>query len=165
MTANVRREDEQACLDAGMDGFIAKPVRSEALRDALLRAATREGAAAAPVDPRVFGRLRALEGDAPGVLREIVDLYLSDTPARVESMRAAAARRDADTLAAIAHGLKGSSGYIGAREIELLCGEIIRHVHSGRAEAAFARIPALDAAVARAKDALTSASEQPAPSA
>ena len=37
LTAGVLREDRQACADAGMDDFVAKPIRLEALKDALRR--------------------------------------------------------------------------------------------------------------------------------
>jgi PAS domain S-box-containing protein len=98
MTANARIEDEASCLEAGMDGFIAKPVRAETLRDALAGIAANVGGRAVPLDPATFERLRALERDAPGVLKEIVDLYLDDTPGRVESLAAAASRGDVESL-------------------------------------------------------------------
>ena len=37
MTANIRPEDRQACLDAGMDDFIGKPVKNDAIVSALER--------------------------------------------------------------------------------------------------------------------------------
>ena len=35
MTANVAKEDRQACIDAGMDDYLAKPIRVDELTDAL----------------------------------------------------------------------------------------------------------------------------------
>ncbi|MBE0598069.1 MAG: response regulator [Desulfuromonadales bacterium] len=35
MTAHARKEDEQACISAGMDGFLAKPVRISAVVEAI----------------------------------------------------------------------------------------------------------------------------------
>jgi CheY-like chemotaxis protein len=37
LTANADAGAEQRCLDAGMDAYLAKPVRRSALRDALVR--------------------------------------------------------------------------------------------------------------------------------
>jgi signal transduction histidine kinase len=37
LTANVRAEDRAACLAAGMDDFVPKPIRSDALREVLAR--------------------------------------------------------------------------------------------------------------------------------
>ena len=37
MTAHAMNGDEQKCLDAGMDGYVTKPMRHEQLLDALLR--------------------------------------------------------------------------------------------------------------------------------
>jgi CheY-like chemotaxis protein len=38
MTANAMQEDRDACFDAGMDDYLAKPIRPEALAEALRRA-------------------------------------------------------------------------------------------------------------------------------
>jgi CheY-like chemotaxis protein len=36
LTANVFKTDQDACTDAGMDGFLGKPMDLKQLRDALL---------------------------------------------------------------------------------------------------------------------------------
>ena len=43
MTANAMIEDREACFAAGMDDYLAKPVRSEELADALGRVRTGAG--------------------------------------------------------------------------------------------------------------------------
>jgi HPt (histidine-containing phosphotransfer) domain-containing protein len=141
-----------------MDGFIGKPVRIEVLRNALDEAASREGAGVPALDAAAFDRLRVLERDAPGVLSEIVRLFLTDTPERIQSLRAAASRGDAETLGSLAHGLKGSSGYIGAREMELVCSEIERMARGGKTDAAMQRVGMLEGVLERTREALGRAS-------
>ncbi|MEO0325866.1 MAG: response regulator, partial [Myxococcota bacterium] len=46
LTANAMKEDEARCLAAGMDGFLAKPVRLQALREAIESVTARLRAAA-----------------------------------------------------------------------------------------------------------------------
>jgi CheY-like chemotaxis protein len=43
MTANAMLEDREACLEAGMDDYLAKPVRAEELATALGRVRPRQG--------------------------------------------------------------------------------------------------------------------------
>jgi CheY-like chemotaxis protein len=45
LTANVMTSDKQACLEAGMDDYLAKPLDLVHLRDALLRCVSRGGPA------------------------------------------------------------------------------------------------------------------------
>jgi HPt (histidine-containing phosphotransfer) domain-containing protein len=46
--------------------------------------------------------------------REVIALFLADTPPRLEAIANALAARDADALALAAHALKGSAANVGA---------------------------------------------------
>jgi DNA-binding response OmpR family regulator len=103
LTANAMVDDRVASLRAGMDGFLAKPIR-EAELEAVLA-----GAARAEVAPVVH-----------------------DSEAGVLSKMERAAR-DGDTrnLARLAHGLKGSSATLGASRFAALCADVENSAHHG----------------------------------
>ena len=77
------------------------------------------------LDATVIASLRALEEDGvPGLLGELVDLFLSDTPARMRNLEDALDGGDAAGVEAEAHALKSSCGNVGATALADLFKEI-----------------------------------------
>lgn len=67
------------------------------------------------IDPEAISNLRQLNPDDNGeFLREIVGIYLEDTPKRLGELKAALAAGDAATFIRAAHTIKGSSSNVGA---------------------------------------------------
>ena len=73
------------------------------------------------LDPEAISNLRALgdEGD-DSFLKDIIGIYLEDTPIRLADMRAAAARGDTALYTRSAHTIKGSSSNVGAMAVRAL---------------------------------------------
>lgn len=79
----------------------------------------------AAVNAKVIEELRALEeGGTPGLLRELIDLFLGEAENHLGRLRSSLAARDAQTFERAAHTLKGSSGNLGALEMSRICGEL-----------------------------------------
>jgi HPt (histidine-containing phosphotransfer) domain-containing protein len=80
-----------------------------------------ESPAAHVVNP---DRLREVAQGDEEFLRELIDLYLSDTPGQVEALARAVADQDPAGAAAAAHKLKSSCGNVGADGLVALCHEV-----------------------------------------
>jgi CheY-like chemotaxis protein/nitrogen-specific signal transduction histidine kinase len=126
LTATASRDSEAACRAAGMDGFALKPITPECLADQIARVcggaaapsavpAEAAGAEAGAIDPAALDKLDAALG--AGTAADIVAVFLSDVPARLDRMHALAARGAADSLAREAHALAGSAGTLGLRAL------------------------------------------------
>jgi HPt (histidine-containing phosphotransfer) domain-containing protein len=66
------------------------------------------------LDPVVFGRLVALEADAPGFLAELVTEFESGIERRLAALHEAVPADDDDAIEFAAHSIRGSCGTIGA---------------------------------------------------
>ncbi len=67
------------------------------------------------IDPEAIASLRDLNPtDGGEFLREIVGIYIEDTPKRLEELRAGLASGDIASFARAAHTIKGSSANVGA---------------------------------------------------
>lgn len=175
LTAGARREDWERCLAAGMDDYVSKPVKMQHLLAVVARwtaeapASGANPSLSAPVegskgtgtdddllDLEQLDSLRELavdDGDPATVLRLVED-YSHDAATRVHELRGAVQRRDTAALSEAAHGLRGSSGTMGAKTVEALCAHLEAVGNQG-GSADIAAIDQLAAEVERATSALT----------
>jgi len=119
MTAHAMKGDRERCLAAGMDGYVAKPVRPQELAAAIdeLLFKAEEKREPEPADEVVFDREEALErvDNDKELLREIIALFEEECPQLLDAIRRAIAEKDGDALQHSAHTLKGSVGNFAAR--------------------------------------------------
>ena len=70
------------------------------------------------IDPEAIEGLRQLNPDDGGeFMREIVGIYIEDTPKRIDELRKTLAAGDAAGFARAAHTIKGSSSNVGAQAL------------------------------------------------
>ncbi|MET0560536.1 MAG: response regulator [Gaiellaceae bacterium] len=128
MTANAMPEDRAACFAAGMDDYVAKPIRPNELGEALSRTRpldstrTAGAEAGATLDATAIENLRDLGGEE--FLAEVIDTFLSDTPALVATLRTTYEDGDTEGLRRAAHTLKSNGQTFGAGRFAELCREL-----------------------------------------
>ena len=132
MTANAMQGDREKALGAGMDDYLAKPVRQDKLAEVLSRWVSRKpglearpdaenGVAASPnapnapeppLDEAVLAGLQDEGG--PDILRELAGMFLDDAPGRIGEIRSSLQDGDPGGVERAAHTLKGGAGSMGA---------------------------------------------------
>ncbi|MFM1945460.1 MAG: hypothetical protein RI897_4442 [Verrucomicrobiota bacterium] len=158
MTANALDGDREACIKAGMDDYISKPVKLPDLQSTLskTRRTRRQPAAEPPkntpttqdsnpaIDPEVFASLRALqEPGEPDPVAELSSLFLADTPARIQAIHQAANAGHASPIREAAHSLKGSASNFGAKTLASICAQIEKAAAQGDTSTAAKLLPDL----------------------
>jgi PAS domain S-box-containing protein len=141
MTANALPEDREACFAAGMNDYVAKPIRAEELVAALKRAkplATGKAGAAAvgyvSLDEGALGNLRDLGGDE--FLGEVIDAFLADAPAMIATLRSSLDEKGSEELRRAAHTLKSNGATLGAQEFAELCRTLEQQAKAGELDGA-----------------------------
>lgn len=106
-------------------------------------------------DPAALEALREVSPEDGGAfLRELVEIFLHDTPERMGEIGAALAAGDAPVLTRAAHSIKGSAGNFGAEQLAAISRAIETHAKAGDLAAIPALQPDLHAAFERLREAL-----------
>ncbi|HEY8931939.1 MAG TPA: Hpt domain-containing protein [Rariglobus sp.] len=108
------------------------------------------------IDPTAIENLRALSPDDGDVfLREIIGIFLEDTPRRVAELHASRASGDTLVFTRAAHSIKGSSSNVGASELRAVSEQLEHNARKhGLDEACDVMVAELEAAFIRARDEL-----------
>jgi len=149
----------QACLQAGMDDFIAKPFSLSTLRrkashwlstarqsdpvsverptiEAVQRPAMAASSASAkplPSSSVDLTRLQELaeEAGSPRIVEELSLIFVEDMERRLESLREAAAERGERKLLSVIHSVKGACGNFGALRMAALSEKMEKRIKRG----------------------------------
>jgi HPt (histidine-containing phosphotransfer) domain-containing protein len=107
------------------------------------------------LNPEAIQALRELSPDGDSeFLRELITIYLADTPKQVTQLEEALARQDTTLVVRSAHTIKGSSGNFGAVEFARLAQQIEAHGKANNLAAAAAALPEFKARYAEVVAAL-----------
>ena len=154
LTANAMQGDEQACRDAGMDGFLSKPYTLSALHATLTGWLANSDArpAAAPTDARQQSAgVRRASAEAPAINRRAIDTlqeldepgstalvtqlvtsFLQSAEGHLARIASALTTGDAKTAGQTAHTLKSSAANLGAEALAACYRKLEKSAREGR---------------------------------
>lgn len=141
-------EERERCLALGVEHVVFRPLDTMALAAVLAKAArpaspglSRAGASDVPaahddgvsvIDPSRLEDLAELATpDGTSLVASMVESFARRSVDRAQALRAAVASGDRDSVAAIAHELKGASGTIGAQRVMHSAADLEQRVRGG----------------------------------
>ncbi|MBS7808935.1 hybrid sensor histidine kinase/response regulator [Variovorax sp. PCZ-1] len=154
LTASVMEEDRQRCLDAGMIGFLPKPLRIDELSSGLsqyaradvdatnsiafsaedkpaiaekdIKKAPQNESEQALIDWTRLEQFKEFDDEELSMTREVMGLFIQDAPMRRDDIKNSLATTDPVLLSLRAHALKGAASNVGAIVLSDAC-SVLEH--------------------------------------
>jgi HPt (histidine-containing phosphotransfer) domain-containing protein len=161
MTANAMKEDMVLCREAGMDSFIAKPVKEEAVYKVInklgggvetasvyVNSAPKNGGLSCPdavaeftppnCDADVFNRMELMErlDNETSYLVRFLGMFIGTAETNLAELGVAIENGDTETVRIKAHTIKGASANIAAGTMKRIASEIEDAAKNGTIEGA-----------------------------
>ena len=152
MTAEAMSGDRERCLAAGMNDYVAKPIRVDELVGAIKRTPRRGSGNSdpaadvptdGPIDEAVLARLADGTGGDAGFVSDLIEQFVADTPGLVAAARAGLDAGDAEEVRRAAHTLKSNAATFGAHELAGRSRELEDAAKRGMLEDGSARVDAM----------------------
>jgi PAS domain S-box-containing protein len=187
-TANAMQDEREACLAAGMDAYLSKPIHVDELAAALSRCrphpplappapARQPGASSQPPSPKQPGpqglaftagivdsaaleRLVKITADDPGLLPALIDTFLTDVPRLVEDAKLGLQQGHSDDVRRAGHTLKSTAATFGATRFSELSRSLESLATSGTLDGAADLIARLEAEYQKVRIALETVRER-----
>ncbi|MGQ3478779.1 response regulator [Paenibacillus sp. TY11] len=143
LTGNVSEEDQARGREVGVNDYLMKPVTIEKLSEKLVKWLPKPEAE--PIlDEEVIREIMLLDEDgSTGLLESLIEMYTSDTPAKIKKLNELAAAGEATKVVEAAHELKSGSVSLGVGRLSSLLSDIEQLARENRLENAKAKLSAL----------------------
>ena len=172
MTAHALHGDREACLEAGMNDYLTKPIVPQALVDALekwlpleAKATTRKALDEAEdrthrtvlkSENQVFDKAGMLTRlmDDEDLARTVIEGFLVDIPRQIEALKDYLEAGDVPRVERQAHTIKGASANVGGTALSMLAFEMEKAGKTSDLETVKALLPKLDTQFTQLKAAM-----------
>ncbi|MBX7172152.1 MAG: PAS domain S-box protein [Pyrinomonadaceae bacterium] len=129
MTANAMRGDREACLNAGMNDYLSKPIRKDQLQRALEKCSLEnmmpdQTKVTDSIDFTILNALKELSGDSDQLIIELIQMFIEDVPEHLNNLKQSYSAKEFEKLKGSAHALKGSCASLGAVKMASFCAAI-----------------------------------------
>jgi signal transduction histidine kinase/DNA-binding response OmpR family regulator len=138
MTALAMKGDRERCTEAGMDGYLSKPIRQQELDEVLESYVDRKRTSFIPsatpsiqeISVDAAELLERIDGDY-SFLAELSELFRKDYPCQLMAAREALSRQDSQAVEKTSHALKGALANLAAGPASRIAQDLEANARSG----------------------------------